>query len=135
MAALGLVIPLVGLPALAAAEPYATAAELHAAGITIAFATFGAANSRTLPYEVGTAIGFGLPWEERLKAITLNPARILGVDDKLGSIEEGKIANLIVTNGDPLEITTQMKYLFIGGKLTSMDNKHLRLYEKYRARP
>jgi imidazolonepropionase-like amidohydrolase len=115
-------------------KPYTTAAELQAAGVKIAFATFGSGNSRTLPYEVGTAVGFGLPWEEGLKAITLNPAQILGVDDKLGSIEEGKIANLIVTSGDPLEITTQMKYLFIGGKLTSMDNKHLRLYEKYRAR-
>ena len=54
---------------------------------------------------------------------------------RLGTIEEGKIANLIVTNGDPLEIRTETKFLFINGRLTSTDNKHLRLYEKYRARP
>ncbi len=115
-------------------KPYTNAAELHAAGVKIAFATFGNANSRTLPYEVGHAVGYGLPWEAGLNAITLNPAQILGVDDRLGSVEEGKIANLIVTTGDPLEITTEMKYLFIKGKLTSLDNKHKRLYETYRAR-
>jgi len=115
-------------------KPFTNAAELNAAGVKVAFATFGAANVRTLPYEVGHAVGFGLPWEEGLKAITLYPAQILGVDDRLGTVEEGKMANLIVTSGDPLEITTQVKYLFINGKLTSTDNKHKRLYEKYRAR-
>ncbi len=115
-------------------KPFTNAAELNAAGVKVAFATFGAANVRTLPYEVGHAVGFGLPWEEGLKAITLYPAQILGVDDRLGTVEEGKMANLIVTSGDPLEITTQVKYLFINGQLTSTDNKHKRLYEKYRAR-
>ena len=115
-------------------KPFTNAAELNAAGVKVAFATFGAANVRTLPYEVGHSVGFGLPWEEGLKAITLYPAQIFGVDDRLGTVEEGKIANLLVTNGDPLEITTQLKYLFISGKLTSTDNKHKRLYEKYRAR-
>lgn len=115
-------------------KPFTNAAELNAAGVKVAFATFGAANVRTLPYEVGHAVGFGLPWEEGLKAITLYPAQILGVDDRLGTIEEGKMANLVVTSGDPLEITSHVKYLFIKGKLTSTDNKHKRLYEKYRAR-
>jgi imidazolonepropionase-like amidohydrolase len=115
-------------------KPFTNAAELNASGVKVAFATFGAANVRTLPYEVGHAVGFGLPWEEGLKAITLYPAEIFGVEDRLGSVETGKIANLIVTSGDPLEITTQVKYLFINGRLTSTDNKHKRLYEKYRAR-
>ncbi len=116
-------------------KPFTNASELHAAGVKIAFATFGSANSRTLPYEAANAVAYGLPWEEGLKAITLYPAQILGVDDRLGSIEAGKIANLIVTDGDPLEITTEVKYLFINGLLTSTDNKHKQLYEKYRARP
>lgn len=116
-------------------KPFTCAAELHSAGVKIAFGTFGASNSRTLPYEVGNAVAFGLPWEEGLKAITLYPAQILGVDDRLGSVEEGKVANLIVTDGDPLEIQTEVKYLFINGRLTDPDNKHKRLYEKYRARP
>jgi imidazolonepropionase-like amidohydrolase len=62
-------------------------------------------------------------------------AQLFGVSDSLGSIEEGKTANLIVTDGDPLEIQTQVRYLFIDGKLTPLDNKHERLYQTYRARP
>jgi imidazolonepropionase-like amidohydrolase len=116
-------------------KPFTNASELHTAGVKIAFATFGASNSRTLPYEAANAVAYGLPWEEGLKAITLYPAQILGVDDRLGSVEQGKIANLILTNGDPLEITTEVEYLFINGRLTSMENKHKQLYEKYRSRP
>ncbi|MCI0350149.1 MAG: amidohydrolase family protein, partial [Acidobacteriales bacterium] len=66
---------------------------------------------------------------------TVNPAQIYGIADQLGTIEPGKIANLIVTTGDPLEITTQVRHLFIEGRLTSTDNKHQQLYEKYMARP
>lgn len=78
---------------------------------------------------------YGLPWEDAVKAITLYPAQMLGVADRLGTIEVGKIANLLVTDGDPLEIQTQVKHLFIKGQLTSTDNRHRQLYEKYRARP
>jgi len=116
-------------------KPFSNPGELHAAGVKIAIATFDSSDSRTLPYEAANAVPFGLPWEEALKAITINPAQILGVGDKLGSIEVGKIANLIVTTGDPLELQTDVRYLFIKGQLTSTDNKHRQLYEKYRARP
>ena len=116
-------------------RPFTAPAELSAAGIKFAFATFDSAHARTLPHEAGNAVAYGLPWEEAIKALTLYPAQILGVDDRLGTIEAGKIANLIVTTGDPLEITTEVRYLFINGKQTSTDNKHRRLYEKYRARP
>ena len=119
-------------------KPFTIPGELHAAGIKIAFASQGIGSQgipRSLPYEAANAVPYGLPWEEAIKAITLYPAQILGVDDRLGSIEAGKIANLIVTTGDPLEITTEVRYLFINGKQTSTDNKHRRLYEKYRARP
>jgi imidazolonepropionase-like amidohydrolase len=84
---------------------------------------------------VGNAVAYGLPWEEGLKGITLYPAQLFGVADSLGSIEEGKTANLVVTDGDPLEIRTEVRYLFINGKLVSLENKHRGLYEKYRARP
>jgi imidazolonepropionase-like amidohydrolase len=70
-----------------------------------------------------------------LKAVTLYPAQILGLADQIGTLETGKLANLIVTNGDPLELTTDVKYLFIKGQLTSTDNKHKRLFEKYANRP
>lgn len=116
-------------------RPFSLPGELHAAGIKIAFATFDAAHARTLPYEAANAVPHGLPWEEALKAVTLYPAQMLGVDDRLGTIEVGKLANLIVTDGDPLEIQTEVRHLFINGQPTSTDNKHRRLYKKYLARP
>ena len=116
-------------------ERYTLPSKLHEAGVRFAFGTFDSANSRTLPYQAAAAVAFGLAYEEGLKSVTLRAAEILGLGDRLGTIEEGKIANLIVTNGDPLEIRTETKFLFIKGQLTSTDNKHRRLYEKYRARP
>ena len=116
-------------------DRYRLPSKLHQAGVRFAFGTFDSASSRTLPYQAAAAVAFGLPYEEGLKSVTLRAAEILGLGDRLGTIEEGKIANLIVTNGDPLEIRTETKFLFINGQLTSTDNKHLRLYEKYRARP
>jgi imidazolonepropionase-like amidohydrolase len=116
-------------------KPNSNPGELQAAGVKIAIATFSSSDSRTLPYEAGNAVPFGLAWEDALKAITINPAEILGISDRIGTLEPGKIANLIVTNGDPLEFRTEVKYLFINGQLTSTDNKHKQLYEKYSRRP
>ena len=124
-------------------RPFKTAAELVAAGVEISFAT-GAGGGRgpggphavrILPYEASMASAYGLPREEALKALTINPARIFGVDDKLGTVEEGKMANLVVTDGDPLEITTQVRYLLIKGSSVSLANKHQDLYELHRSRP
>ena len=116
-------------------QSYVTAGQLAAAGIKIAFATFNASRARRLPYQAANCVPYGLPYEEALKAVTLYPAQILGLADQLGTIEPGKMADLIVTDGDPLAIPTQVHYLFINGELTSTDNKHLRLYEQYRKRP
>jgi imidazolonepropionase-like amidohydrolase len=116
-------------------QVYAAPGQLYAAGVKIGFGTFGASASRNLPYEVGSAVSYGLPREEAIRAITINNAEILGVGDRLGTIETGKIANLIVTDGDPLEIRTQLLHLIVNGRSASLDNKHLELYEKYRARP
>ncbi len=116
-------------------KPFTTASELQAAGVRVIFASYGSSDSRLLPHEVGNAVAYGLPWEEGLKGITLYPAQLFGLGDSLGSIEEGKTANLVVTDGDPLEIKTEVKFLFINGKLTGLENKHRSLYEKYRARP
>jgi imidazolonepropionase-like amidohydrolase len=80
-------------------------------------------------------VGYGLSHDEALKAVMLNAAQIFGLADQLGTIEPGKLANLIVTNGDPLEIQTEVRYLFIKGQLTSTDNRHKDLYEEYRKRP
>lgn len=114
--------------------PWANPALLHRAGVKIAFQSASAATSRDLPYQVGVACAFGLPYEEALKAVTINAAEILGVDNLLGSIEPGKLANLIVTDGDPLEIVTQVHYLFIAGKPIPLESRHTRLYLQYRQR-
>lgn len=116
-------------------ESYARAGELHKAGVKIAFTTGDASNVRLLPYHAGTAAAFGLPKEEALKAVTINPAQIFGVDKQIGSIEAGKMANLVVTDGDILELRTKVKQMFIAGRPVDMMNKHQRLYEKFKDRP
>lgn len=116
-------------------EPNTLPGELAAAGVEIAFATFNSADSRTLPYEAANAVPFGLSQDAALEAITLGPARILGVGDRLGSLDVGKMGNVIVSDGDPLEITTEIEYVFIQGVPVDLDNKHRRLWEKYRSRP
>ena len=116
-------------------EAYANAGKLHAAGVKIAFATFNSADSRTLPYEAAMAVPYGLPREAALEAITRNAAEMLGLDDRIGTIEVGKLGNVIVTDGDPLEIQTHVTDLFILGRGVSLDNKHKSLYDKYSSRP
>jgi imidazolonepropionase-like amidohydrolase len=110
-------------------------AELVAAGVKVAFGSFDNSFARRLGQQAANAVAHGLSYEEGLKAVTLYPAQIFGLDSQLGTIETGKVASLIVTNGDPLELTTEVKYLFIKGQLTPMDNRHKDLYEKYANRP
>jgi imidazolonepropionase-like amidohydrolase len=110
-------------------------AELAAAGIKFAFGSFDNSFARRLGQQAANAVAYGLPYDEALKAVTIYPAQIFGVADQVGTLETGKVANIIVTNGDPLELTTDVKYLFIRGERTSLDNRHLRLYEKYLNRP
>jgi imidazolonepropionase-like amidohydrolase len=116
-------------------QVYATPGQLYAAGVKFCFGSFDASASRNLPYEAGNAVGYGLPKDEALRALTINSAEIFGVGDRLGTIEPGKIANLVVTDGDPIEIRTQFLHLIVNGLISSTDNKHKSLYEKYRARP
>ena len=116
--------------------PFKTALKLHQAGVKFCIAgsgtTFEAANERNLPYHAAMAAAYGLPKEEALKAITLYPAEILGVADRLGSIDVGKDATLIVTTGDPLEIRTHVVMEFIQGRKIDLTSKHTQLYEKYK---
>jgi imidazolonepropionase-like amidohydrolase len=114
---------------------FTNAGLLWKAGVKIAFQTGDSSNVRNLPYHAGMAAAFGLPKDEALKAVTIYPAEILGVADRVGSIEQGKIANLIITDGDPLEIRTQIKHVFINGRDIPLTSRHTELYEKYKARP
>ena len=111
---------------------YATPALLHEAGVDFAIYSGGVANVFSLTYEVGMAVAFGLPMEKALRALTIDAARILGVDDRLGSIEEGKIANLLITTGNPVEYTSQVLTMFIRGELVPWDDKFNRLLRRYR---
>jgi imidazolonepropionase-like amidohydrolase len=110
-------------------------AELSAAGVKFAFGSFDNSFARRLGQQAANAVAYGLPYDEALKAVTVYPAEIFGIADQVGTLETGKLANIIVTNGDPLEITTDVKFLFIKGQQTSLDNRHQRLYEKYLNRP
>jgi imidazolonepropionase-like amidohydrolase len=110
-------------------------AEFYKAGVKIAFGTFDNEFSRNLPYNAARAVAYGLPYDAALKAITINPAEIWGAGDKMGSIEKGKWADLMLVNGDPLETPTQIKALYIKGKEVDLSNKQTRLYQKYMARP
>ena len=93
------------------------------------------AHVRNLPYVAGMAAAFGLSKDDALKSVTLWPAQIFGVADKFGSIEVGKVANLVVTTGDMLEAKTDTKALFIDGRPVPLSDKHTYMYEKYKARP
>lgn len=106
-------------------------AEMAKRGIKIAFASYDAHNSRSLPYAAGYATAFGLSHDEALKAITLNPAQIWGVDDRLGSLDAGKIANVVVAAGDPLDVKTDVKHVFINGEEIPLVSKQTELRDEY----
>jgi imidazolonepropionase-like amidohydrolase len=110
---------------------YRLPAELYKRGVKIAFASYEAHQVRNLPYQAGFATGFGLPYDEALKAITLNPAEIWGVADQLGSLDVGKTANVVVANGDPLDVKTDVKRVFIQGREVPMMNRQIWLRDEY----
>jgi imidazolonepropionase-like amidohydrolase len=113
---------------------FTNAKALYDNGIRFSIQTSEAHNARNLPYHAAACAAFGLPKDVALKAITIFPAEIFGVADRLGSLETGKIANVIVTDGDPLEIRTNVKRVYIGGEEVPMDSLHTLLYEKFKLR-
>jgi imidazolonepropionase-like amidohydrolase len=113
-------------------EVYKMPAELAKRGVKIAFATYSDDhNARNLPYWAGYAVAFGLPYDEALKAITINPAEMFGVADQLGSLDVGKTANVVVANGDPLDVRTDVKHVFIQGREIPLESKQTRLRDQY----
>jgi len=117
---------------------YSAAAKLNAAGVKIAISGDGggmdASLEKNIAYLAAQAAAFGLPADQALRAITLNAAEILGVSDRLGSIDVGKDANLILVRGDVLEITSPVKRIFIAGIDTPMTSRHTKLCERYQGR-
>ena len=110
---------------------YSLPAQLYKRGVRIVFASFDAHNVRNLPYQAGYATAFGLPYDEALKAITLNAAETWGVADQLGSLDAGKTANVVVANGDPLDVRTDVKQVFIAGQEIPMTSRQTRLRDQY----
>ncbi|MDM7923066.1 MAG: amidohydrolase family protein [Pyrinomonadaceae bacterium] len=110
-------------------------AKMQQAGIKFAISTGDQGGEvRDLPYHAGLASGYGLPKEEALKAVTIYPAEILGIADKVGSIEAGKVANIVVTDGDLLDPRTNVKYLFINGRLLPLTSRHTELFDSFKDR-
>ncbi len=114
--------------------PFTGPVKLYEAGVKycISMGTGGASNHRNTPYEASKAASYGLPKDEALKSVTLYAAEVLGIADKAGSLEKGKDATLMITDGDPLEITTQVAQVYIQGKKIDMSDRHKILYDKYK---
>lgn len=114
-------------------EPYKLPALLMREGIVTGIFYPGATGSMNLPFVAGQAVGYGLTREEALQCITLNNAKILGIDEQYGTLEEGKNATLVVSGGDILDMrTNQVELAFISGRKIDLDNKHKQLYRKYK---
>ena len=115
---------------------YSLPSKLAAAGVKFAISSgSGGAGVRDLPYVAGMAAAFGLSKDDALRSVTLWPAQIFGVSDRLGSIEVGKIANLVVTTGDLLEAKTDTRALFIDGQPVPLSSKHVYMWQLFRDRP
>jgi len=110
---------------------YTNPAKMLKAGVKVAIRTDDAENVRNLPFNAGFAAAYGMGKEEALKAVTIVPAEILGVDKELGSIEQGKNATLFISDGDPFETKTQIMHVFIDGYQIPMSNRHIRLYQEF----
>ncbi|HET7275633.1 MAG TPA: amidohydrolase family protein [Longimicrobiaceae bacterium] len=110
---------------------YDNAAILDRAGVKIAISTGDTHNARDIKQEAGNAVAYGLPHPEALRAITLYPAQIWGVEDSHGSLEPGKVANVVVWNGDPLELLTPVEYVFIEGREIPLVSRQTQLRDRY----
>lgn len=110
---------------------YANPGKMAKAGVKVVIRTNDAENVRNLPFNAGFAAAYGMGKEEALKAVTINAAEVFGVADRMGSIEEGKDATLLVATGDPFETKTQIRHVFIDGYRVPMSNRHIKLYQEF----
>ena len=117
------------------AAAYRAAGELAEAGVKFAFGTGDYSDVRLLPYEAAISVAWGLPRDRALRAITIEAAEILGIADRVGSLEPGKVANFVIWNGDPLELRTPVPRVFIAGRDVGPESKHTLLYERWLNRP
>jgi imidazolonepropionase-like amidohydrolase len=116
------------------AATYQAAGELEKAGVTFAFSSGGFETVRLIPFQAAMSVGWGLSKDRALQAMTLDAAKIFGADKLVGSIEPGKVANLVVTNGDAMEIRTRILHVVIAGKEIGLTNKQTELFNRYMGR-
>jgi len=116
------------------AATYQVAGQLHKAGVMFAFSSGGYSNVRLVPFQAAMSVAWGLDRDEAIRALTINAARIFGADKALGTLETGKLANLIVVSGDPLEIRSRIQHVVIGGREVSLESKHTDLFKRYMGR-
>jgi imidazolonepropionase-like amidohydrolase len=114
---------------------YAQPGLLYDAGVKFAFSTGGGSNARHVMFHAALAVAYGLKPEGALQALTIWPAEIFGADKEIGSIAQGKLANFFITTGDPMDLRTQVTDVFIKGRLVPDDDRHNRLWLKYKSRP
>lgn len=114
---------------------YENAALLAKAGVKIVLMETDTHNSRNLKQEAGNAISYGLSWDQALRAITLTPAEVFGVADHYGSLDAGKVANVVVWSGDPFEFSSAAEHVFIRGKEIPLRSRQTELFERYRKLP
>jgi imidazolonepropionase-like amidohydrolase len=116
------------------AATYQAAGQLAKAGVTFAFSSGGFETSRLIPFQAAMSVAWGLSKEDAIKALTINAAKIFGADKMIGTLETGKIANLVVINGDPLEIRSRIQHVVIGGREIPLESKHTELFKRYMGR-
>lgn len=111
---------------------YENAAILRRAGVQVAITSGETFKAYTIRQEAGNAVAYGLPWEEAFRAVTLYPAQIWGVADRYGSLEAGKVADVVVWDGDPLELLTRVEHVFIRGREVPLVSRETQLRDRYR---
>ena len=114
---------------------FAQPGVLHEAGVKFAFSTGGSSGARHVPFHAALAVAYGLPKDVAMQALTVWPAEMFGAGDRLGTIAPGRMANLFISTGDPLDVRSQVTEVFIKGRRVPPDDRHRRLYEKYNSRP
>jgi len=114
---------------------YDNAAVLAKAGVKVALLEPDTHKSRNLRQQAGNAVSYGMTWDQALRAVPLAPAEIYGVADRYGSLEPGKVANVVVWSGDPFEFTTGVEHVFIRGKEVPLTSRQTELFERYRKLP
>jgi imidazolonepropionase-like amidohydrolase len=131
-----LVEPLDNIPSYdALGVRYENAAALSRAGVKVVLLENDTHNARNLRQQAGNAVSYGLTWDQALRAVTLSPAEVFGVADRYGSLEAGKVANVVVWTGDPFEFSTGVDAVIIRGRQIPLRSRQTELLDRYRALP